>query len=212
MCGWVASVDQLMQHERDIGSNMGSVNDDVSIKVLTPADLANYAKVPIRFSASSRLCVDSLLSDGTPFVEVPAEPFEKDYDALEHPTQWASRFDMSKWLIVRAAFGDSAAGGCIVAWNTPGVDMLEGRLDLAVIWDIRVDPAWRGKGIGRLLFDFASSWAILRGCTELKIETQDINVGACRFYRAMGCSVSEVFPDAYDDCPGEAQIIWRIII
>lgn len=188
---------------------MSVVNEDVSIKVLTPADLAEYAKVPIRFSGSSRLDTDSLLSDSAPFVEVPVLPFNKDYDSLEHPTQWASRFDMSDWLVVCAFSGESATGGGIVAWNTPGVDMLEGRSDLAVIWDIRVDPAWRGKGIGRLLFDFASSWAILRGCTEIKIETQDINVGACRFYRAMGCVVSEVTLDAYDDCPGEAMVIWR---
>ncbi len=188
---------------------MSVVNGDVSIKVLTLADLAEYARVPIRFSGSSRLDTDSLLSDSAPFVEVPVLPFTKDYDSLEHPTQWASRFDMSGWLVVSAYSGESAAGGGIVAWNTPGVDMLEGRSDLAVIWDIRVDPAWRGKGIGRLLFDFASSWAILRGCTEIKIETQDINVGACRFYRAMGCVVSAVTLNAYDECPGEAQIIWR---
>jgi GNAT superfamily N-acetyltransferase len=185
---------------------MSAINGEVSVRILSSRDLAEYSTVPISFEGSSAAVVSADLSS---FHEVPVEPFAKDYDALENPTNWALRFDMSRWLVAVACSGDQFVGGCIVAWDTSGVDMLEGRSDLAVLWDIRVDPDWRGKGVGRLLFDFASSWAILRGCTELKIETQDINLGACRFYRSMGCHVSEVVPDAYDDCPGEAQIIWR---
>lgn len=185
---------------------MSAINGDVSVRVLSFRDLAEYSSVPIRFSGNTKAVFSP---DFLSFDEVPVDALTKDYDALEHPTNWAQRFNMSRWLVAVACAGEMLAGGCIVAWNTAGVDMLEGRSDLAVLWDIRVDPAWRGKGVGRLLFDFAESWAVLNGCSELKIETQDINVGACRFYQAMGCAVSEVIPDAYDDCPGEAQVIWR---
>lgn len=51
-------------------------------------------------------------------------------------------------LGVLSAFdGPSRVGGAVVAWRTPGADMLEGRDDLAVLWDIRVHPEYRGRGI-----------------------------------------------------------------
>lgn len=39
-------------------------------------------------------------------------------------------------------------GGACVAWNTPGVDMLERSTTLAVLWDLRVKCQARGFGVG----------------------------------------------------------------
>ena len=47
------------------------------------------------------------------------------------------------------------------------------------------------------------------GCRDLKVETQNINVAACRFYAARGCRLREVNADAYPGLPGEVQFIWR---
>ena len=55
--------------------------------------------------------------------------------------------------------------------------MLGGRDDLAVLWDIRVSPPERGTGVGSALFRAAEDWAGTRGCTWLKIETQNILAG-----------------------------------
>ncbi len=42
----------------------------------------------------------------------------------------------------------------------------------------------------------------------LKIETQNVNVRACRFYAAMGCTLVAFDERAYRNHPQEAQLIW----
>ena len=87
--------------------------------------------------------------------------------------------------------------------------MLEGRDDLAVLWDLRVSPDARGQGIGHHLFAAAEDWARARGCREIKIETQNNNVAACRFYARQGCVLQTVRENAYPDLPDETQLIWH---
>jgi GNAT superfamily N-acetyltransferase len=60
------------------------------------------------------------------------------------------------------------------------------RSDLAVLWDIRVQPERRGRGVGKALFYASVDWACRRGCRQLKVETQNVNVAACRFYASQG--------------------------
>ena len=86
----------------------------------------------------------------------------------------------------------------------------ESRDDLAVLWDIRVHPELRRTGIGSQLFRSAVEWARQKGCKQLKVETQDINVPACRFYAAQGCELRTVNPDAYPDLPHETQLLWYL--
>jgi GNAT superfamily N-acetyltransferase len=138
-------------------------------------------------------------------------PYAKDYDALdgEGPTRWAARFDLTNWALILARSGGSALGGAVIAFDTKNVNMLEGRHDLAVLWDLRVDPEARGKGVGTALFKSAERWAVSHGCTELKVETQNNNVSACRFYQRQGCSLGAVNRFAYPDLPHEIQLIWR---
>ena len=62
--------------------------------------------------------------------------------------------------------------------------------------------------MGRLLFEAACAWTREHGGTELKVETQDINVPACRFYAAMGGQLAEANVGKYGDLD-EVQIIWR---
>jgi ribosomal protein S18 acetylase RimI-like enzyme len=86
--------------------------------------------------------------------------------------------------------------------------MLEGRDDLAVLWDLRVAPEARGRGVGSALFREVEAWARTRGCRELKVETQNVNVAACRFYAHMGCSLGALNSHAYPEVPDEVQLLW----
>ena len=86
--------------------------------------------------------------------------------------------------------------------------MLEGRQDLAIVWDIRVLPEARGKGVGSALFREAEAWARAKGCRQLKVETQNINVVACRFYARHGCVLRAVNHMAYGEFPNEDQMLW----
>lgn len=86
---------------------------------------------------------------------------------------------------------------------------MRGRRDLAVLWDIRVAPEARGKGIGAGLFAAAEAWAVSNGCTRLEIETQNVNVPACRFYSAQGCGLADVTRNAYPRLPDEVHLLWH---
>jgi GNAT superfamily N-acetyltransferase len=80
--------------------------------------------------------------------------------------------------------------------------------DLAVLWDIRVAPSARRGGVGTALFAAAASWARSVGCRQLKIETQNTNVGACRFFARQGCVLVTARWDAYPELPDEVQLLW----
>ena len=138
------------------------------------------------------------------------KPWVKDYDAIkgEGPTRWARRFDVSSWGLIAAYETDRRIGGAVIAFNTAGVHMLEARTDIAVLWDLRVQPDMRSAGVGSALFRAAEAWSIRRGCRTLKVETQNTNVPACRFYAHMGCSLGAMNRFAYPDLADETQLLW----
>ena len=137
-------------------------------------------------------------------------PYEKDYDAIagEGPLQWARRFDLSPWALFTARFANRLVGGATIAFDTPGLTLLEGRRDLAILWDIRVAPDVRRQGVGSALFHKVEAWARLHGCRQLKIETQNTNVHACRFYERQGCQLRAMNRAAYPELPEEIQLLW----
>jgi GNAT superfamily N-acetyltransferase len=86
--------------------------------------------------------------------------------------------------------------------------MLEGRSDVAVLWDIRVVPSMRRHGVGSALFQAVEAWASAGGCRQLKVETQNINMAACWFYARQGCELRAVRRGAYPEFPEEIQLLW----
>ena len=179
---------------------------DASVSVL-----AEYATIPIRYEVQS---VMSAVKRGDGRYDLTeqtiAVPYFKDYDTYppDRPQSWSGRFDTSNWVVLLARGQGALLGGATIAWKTSGLDVLEGRNDLAVLWDIRVSPAARGRGVGCALFVAAEQWAMGQGCRELRVETQDVNVPACRFYLAMGCALRSVHRDVYPECPHEVQYFW----
>ena len=174
--------------------------------------LTEYASIPISFQV--RRVLDLAVMDGGLGGFVLAEravdaPYVKDYDALDGvPMLWPERFDLSRWGLLGARADGRLVGGAAVAFDTPQVEMLEGRHDLAVLWDIRVAPDARGRGVGAALFRAAEAWPAARGCTRLKIETQNVNLPACRFYAAQGCALGAMHRFAYPDLAHEVQLLW----
>jgi GNAT superfamily N-acetyltransferase len=175
------------------------------------AALIEYARIPIVFEVNAVLDVDDQPTGGgfTLSERRIQTPYLKDYDEIaETPPEWPRRFDTSKWGLMIVRIDDQCVGGVTVAYDTPGLDILEGRSDLAVLWDIRVAPEKRRHGIGGSLFQAAEAWAVVRGCRHLKVETQNINVAACRFYARHGCGLRAAHPGVYPECPDEVQLLW----
>ena len=177
-------------------------------------DLERYARIPIAFEVGSVLDVTENVDAARSFLLTErrlATPYQKDYDAIpgNSPTDWPNRFDMSQWRMFIAEIQGQQVGGAIVACKTSELTILEGRDDLAVLWDLRVTPAARGQGVGAALFQTAEDWAKGYGYRQLRIETQNINVSASRFYEQQGCDLITIERAAYQEFPDEIRFIWQ---
>jgi GNAT superfamily N-acetyltransferase len=175
--------------------------------------LAEYGRLPISFRVERIFEVTPVHGGlgGLTLTERGVDlPYVKDYDVIagNAPECWAACLDLSNWGVLSCLVRGCRAGGAVLAFDTEGLDMLEGRKDLAVLWDLRVDPDRRRQGVGRSLFRAAEAWARARGCRQLKAETQNINVPACRFYAEQGCVLKAINQLAYPDCPDETQLLW----
>lgn len=180
----------------------------------SPADLAAYARISIAFKVTRVFDVlpEPVAASGVALLERELNThYIKDFDALDGgPTGWPRRFDVSGWGFLVALAGGEAVGATAVAIDTKGeLTLAEGRADLAVLWDLRVAPEYRGRGTGTALFQAAEAWASARGCSGLQVETQNTNVPACRFYERQGCVLHEARPHAYPELPEEVQLLWR---
>jgi GNAT superfamily N-acetyltransferase len=179
--------------------------------------LPQYAKIPMILTVESVFLVEPI-DGGLGGIKLREEkvvtPYLKNYDSYgDGPEEWPKRFDTHNWGVFLALKEDLCIGGAAVAFNTPGLHMLNGRNDLAIIWDIRVHPDFQGRGIGTKLFNHAVEWARKRGCKQLKIETQNVNVPACRFYAKQGCQLGEINCYGYIDYPEvehEVMLIWYL--
>ena len=182
----------------------------ITIKEETMAVLGDYAKVSIAFTVESRYVAVPIegADGGWKLVEERVDPpWVKDYDGGEPPTRWL-RWDNRNWRVLSAFVGGERVGGAIVVHDSGELDFLEGRRDLAALWDLRVAPEWRGRGVGSVLFERVVRYARSVGCVALKIETQDVNVRACDFYAGRGCRLVNVVADAYAGWPGEVEFDW----
>jgi len=193
-------------------SNMPSHIPALEIREEPFTELQRHITIPNRFETWSVLDIRDANS-GFELRERRRDPiFRKDYDSIENPLEWPKRFDVSNWSLIGAFDVTGRVGGAICAFDTPDIDMLEGRSDLAAMWDLRVSPAAQRRGVGSALFRAVEAWASAKHCKEVKVETQNVNVAACRFYAKQGCQLRQVNYHAYPDLPDEVQLIWRKVI
>lgn len=177
------------------------------------AALAGYASVPIAFEVRERLAVVAPAAgvDGLRLVVEPvAAPYVKDYDALpgEGPATWPARFAGARWVVLAAWADGARVGGAVVVRDVPHAGGGAGRADVATLWDLRVAPVWRRRGVGEALFEAAAAWARARGAAWLAAETQSVNVPACRLYARCGCELGAIDRFAYPSLPDEVQLTW----
>jgi GNAT superfamily N-acetyltransferase len=82
------------------------------------------------------------------------------------------------------------------------------------IEDIAVARQYRRMGLGTRLIDAAVQWAKDGGMPGLMLETQDINLAACRFYQRCGFILGGVDTMLYRNFPNckEKALFWYIIL
>ena len=142
------------------------------------------------------------------------QPYQKDYDAIpgNGPLHWSGCFDLSNWGFVVARENGVRVAGAAIARDTEAVSLLEGRSNLALLWDLRVSPTHRGQALGLQIFREVEKWSLANDCTELKVETQNTNVAACLFYQRQGCELRTIDRFAYPDLPDEIQMLWYKVL
>ncbi|MFW6154209.1 MAG: N-acetyltransferase family protein [Planctomycetota bacterium] len=60
------------------------------------------------------------------------------------------------------------------------------------IEDVIVDPAWRGRGVGRRLLDTLEAWAAAEGLLRLHLLADRHNTGALGFYERLGWAPADL--------------------
>ncbi|MCT4598145.1 MAG: GNAT family N-acetyltransferase [Vallitalea sp.] len=188
---------------------------DIKVVIEEPTRevLKEYSDISIKFRADSeyRLTWKNNGLSGIMLVEESVEPYWKDYDTIDsNPSLLIDKFDLSNWRVLSTFDGDTRVGGAIIAYNTEGINILEGKDDLVVVWDIRINKDYRGMGIGTKIFERCIKWARNNKCTRVKVETQNNNVKACKFYVSKGAKLSNINRYYYKDYPDEVQLIWSI--
>lgn len=187
---------------------------NVRIEPVGPQHFSAYDRISMAFRVDNeyqpvRLSTENI---GLCLEERPVKPYIKDLGVYERAVDYEKQFDIRHWAVFMAFDGDLPVAGMTLAARTPGVDMLEGRDDLCVLWDLRVEEDYRGRGLGRALFQRAEAWAREQGLREIKIECQNNNVTACRFYRRQGAVLTAMNTRAYEEdeaIKNEIQLIWR---
>lgn len=176
-----------------------------------------YDKVDMKVNVHSEYKVKRINNGlgGILLEEVPVESFIKDLGSYERATEYEKEFDITNCRFYMAFDGDIPVGAMTVVGTTEGIDMLCGRKDACILWDIRVSDTYKRKGIGQKLFDMGVINAKKDGYQQMIIECQNNNVQACKFYQKQGAVLSKLDMYAYYFDPkirNEIQFIWYLDI
>lgn len=188
----------------------------ITYRQVDKTDLPLYDRIPMEVFVTSCFKIQKIDRGlgGFTLTEAPVKPYRKDFRVGEDSAAcWEKQFDLANWAFFMAFDGERPVGGATVASRTPGVHMLAGREDLAVLWDIRVEDGYKRQGVGQKLFEMAAGWAKGQGLSQMKIECQNNNVPAVKFYHKQGAVLSMIDEYAYYNEPEyrcEVQLIWYL--
>ena len=118
---------------------------------------------------------------------------------------YASYINHPEKHIFLASIDDQPAGQIIVRknWNR-----------FAYIQDIAVDIRFRKIGVGRKLMARAMDWARTKNLAGVMLETQNNNVGACKFYERLGFQLAGFDQALYrgiDPNTNEIALYWYLV-
>ncbi len=181
-------------------SNMQGIQNfqDLVLREIGSSCAEDAYKVDGSFTTDKRLVPE--MKHGTLSYFIKDMPLRR----KEYPNEAdASEFiNNTKRTMFLAYVGDSLAGQIIVEtwWN-----------GFASIDDLRVAAQFRRFGVGRALVRQAEAWAVARGLPGLRLETQDINLGACLFYEHCGFTLAgfdQLLYRATPGCEDEVALFW----
>ena len=147
---------------------------NITLREIDNENLRDANQCDASFTVDSKLILhvkNSILN----YSVVDVEPYRKQYIFEEQDySGWIANPDQTVYF----AYADGQLAGQIVLkkhWNA-----------YAWINDFAVDVEFRRQGIGRALMQQAVDWAKKKRLPGIMLETQNVNVPACRFYERFG--------------------------
>ncbi|MFW9914028.1 MAG: GNAT family N-acetyltransferase [Candidatus Thorarchaeota archaeon] len=176
----------------------------LNIEQISSENLNDFYRIDNSFKVSSVIELSMVQGEIQYEVKEVAESWEKKYDEIRDFDP-ASVIDSETAVIFLAYIEDEIAGKIVLKkhWN-----------NFAHIEDIAVDRSFRRQGIGKQLLHRAIRWAREKNFPGISLETQDVNVGACRLYESCGFHIGGFDKSLYkaiDKSKDEVAIYWYLI-
>ena len=113
--------------------------------------LREYASIPIAFEVREVIDVAALNLGDSSLPVRPVAPRIKNYDVLPHndPANWLADSRVRDSIVFVAIADGRPIAGAVVITGESEVIALGGRSHNALLWDLRVAPNWRRRGLGR---------------------------------------------------------------
>ncbi len=147
---------------------------EIIIREMDEQTIQNVDRCDNTFTVESRLVLSAV--DGEISYSVaPIPPRQKNFPP-EAKDYRAYLTDPEKVIFFAYADGELAGQIRIMKWWNA----------FAYIDDLAVEPRFRKHGVGRALIQRGIEWARAKGFPGLMLETQNINIPACRLYKSCG--------------------------
>ncbi len=144
------------------------------IKELDFKNQGDFGLCDMSFTATSKLVLNA--ADGRiSYTIEPIPPYRKNYGPRQNNFD---EYEHDPHRVIFLAYMSGELAGEVRLskyWNR-----------FALLDDFVVEPKFRKQGVGRALIQSCIAWAYEKGFPGVTLETQDINVPACRLYESCG--------------------------
>ena len=161
----------------------------ITLRVLQPDEAALLAEVMSGYTSPQRYAVTREESDAETIIRLRLEDLPQPY--IKNFRGELTPADLESYQKI-AAEGLSVGAwdaGRPVGMSIAGAEVWNGTL---WIWEFHVDPEYQGQGIGRRMMDALAAGGRAAGLRTMRVETQNTNVRAIRFYRRVGFQTDAV--------------------
>ncbi|MGZ9585683.1 GNAT family N-acetyltransferase [Paenibacillus marinisediminis] len=165
---------------------------------MTDANMEDFNKSNESFIVFGRIIPKYENDTWTYTEEIYSEPYEKQYANDDIDISYIEKQDRAVFLYYN---DDKCVGQIRLRSHWNGYVFIE---------DIAVAQEWRHKGVGTSLLEKAAEWAKQNQHIGLMLETQDVNLSACRFYAKNKFIIGAVDTMLYSNFPtaNERAIFW----
>lgn len=183
------------------------------IRSMTASDVARLSEIDPNFESAVYLDVVKDVDGFNVTWRLIERPFDTPFVCTDYDFDEKERQEIARrlktgdglWLVAEV---EQAGGGRLVGM----VDVQrEAWREAGFVWNVVIDRAYRGKGLGWELLQRVVKWGRREGLRAIILETQTNNWPACRFYRQFGFQLTGIDDHYYtnsDIANKEVALFW----